>query len=287
VEHWDAELVLDAHAELGEGPVWDDRTGALVWVDIMAGRVHLFDPAGGADRVIAAGRPVGAVALRASGGYVLARDDGFAVTGEGEVELLAPVEVDVATNRMNDGACDSRGRFWAGTMHLDCVTCTGSLYRLEVDHSVTRVLSGVTISNGIGWSPDDRTMYFVDTPTGGVDAFDYEPEAGTIENRRRLVTIEAGAGTPDGLTVDAEGTVWVALWGGSSVRRYAADGALLGDVSLPVTNVTKPAFGGAELDDLYITTAAPDRPGDDEPHAGGLFRVRPGVRGLPAARYRG
>jgi sugar lactone lactonase YvrE len=289
VERWTAELAVDARAELGEGPLWDARTGELLWVDINQGVVHRFHPASGADRPFHVGQPVGAVAPRAAGGYVLAVRDGFAVSGDdgGGVELVAPVEADRQEMRMNDGACDSRGRFWAGTMHLDCTTCAGSLYRLDPGGAVTRMLADVTISNGIGWSLDDRVMYFVDTGTPGIDAFDFDSESGAIGGRRRLATVEEGAGTPDGLIVDAEGCLWVALWDGWAVRRYAPDGTHLATVEVPAARVTKPAFGGAGLADLYITTAAADAPDPEQPHAGGIFHARPGVAGSPAHAFAG
>jgi sugar lactone lactonase YvrE len=288
VERWSAELVLDARAELGEGPLWDARTSELLWVDILCGAVHRFDPASGSDRSFDAGTCVGAVVPRASGGYVLAAQHGFAVTGDGtSVELLAAVEAERPETRMNDGACDSRGRFWAGTMNFDAATRSGSLYRLDPGGDVTRMVTDVTISNGIGWSLDDRLMYFVDTADGGVDAFDFEPETGAISGRRRLVTIEDGAGDPDGLVVDAEGCLWVALWDGWAVRRYAPDGTHLGTVDVPAARVTKPAFGGGDLTDLYITTAAADEPDPRQPHAGGVFRARPGVTGRPANAFAG
>ncbi len=288
MERWTAKLVQDARAELGEGPLWDARTAELLWVDINEGVVHRFDPVTGADRSFEVGRSVGTVVPRASGGYLLAVQDGFAAAGDdGSVELLVAVEAENDETRMNDGACDSRGRFWAGTMHLDCVTCVGSLYRLDPDLTVTRMVGDVTISNGIGWSLDDTVMYFVDTVTGDVDAFDFDAESGVCSNRRRLATIEEAAGTPDGLTVDAEGCIWVALWDGWAVRRYAPDGTHLGTVDVPAARVTKPSFGGRDLRDLYITSAAADEPDPAQPHAGGIFHVRPGVAGLPAQAYAG
>jgi sugar lactone lactonase YvrE len=287
MEHWRAKLVLDARADLAEGPIWDSRTGELLWVDIMAGLVHRFDPATGTDTILDVGQPVGAVVPRVAGGYALAIRDGFAVMDENGVRLVAPVDRGRPKLRMNDGACDSSGRFWAGSMHVDEVRGVGSLYRIDADGRVKTMLGDVTISNGIGWSPDDTVMYYVDTPTLGVDAFDYDAASCAIANRRRIVTIEESAGSPDGLVVDAEGCVWVALWEGWAVRRYSPDGTLLGVVEVPAARVTKPAFGGSALDELYITTAAPDAPDSEQPQAGGIFHVRPGVRGLPANVYAG
>ena len=282
-----ADLVLDARAQLGEGPIWDARTGELLWVDIMAGIVHRFDPATGADRALDAGQSVGAVVPRASGGYVLALRDGFAAADGADVRLVAPVDEGRRDLRMNDGACDSAGRFWAGTMHLDEVAGAGALYRLDADGVVETVLRGVTISNGIGWSPDDTRMYYIDTPTHGLDAFDFDADAGTISNRRRIATVAEGNGFPDGLVVDAEGCIWVALWEGWAVRRYSPGGELLAVVDVPAARVRKPAFGGPALDRLYVTTAAPDAADPAQPHAGGVFAADPGVRGLPPGTYAG
>jgi sugar lactone lactonase YvrE len=276
-----AELVSDARARLGEGPLWDARTQELLWVDILAGVVHRFDPDTGADRVFDAGGYVGAVVARASGGYALATAEGFALaTEDGRVTPLAAVGHDEAI-RMNDGACDSRGRFWAGSMRLDEAGGGGCLYRLDPDHSVTTICEGVTISNGIAWSPDDTLLYYVDTPTGTIDVFDFDAATGTALDRRVLVRTD-GPGLPDGLVADAEGCLWVAFWGGAAVRRYAPDGELLDVVEVPAAHTTKAAFGGAALERLYITTAA-----GDEPHAGGLFVADPGVHGLPAPAYAG
>jgi sugar lactone lactonase YvrE len=289
MERWEPELVLDARANLGEGPVWDARTSELLWVDIMAGLVHRFDPAKGTDVSRDVGQPVGAVVPRSAGGYALAVRDGFAVTDghADDVRLVAPIGVDRPKVRMNDGACDSSGRFWAGTMHVDEVPEAGSLYRLGLDGSVETMLGDVTISNGIGWSPDDTVMYYVDTTTLGIDAFDFDAASGAISNRRRLVTIEGGAGHPDGLVVDEDGCIWLALWEGWAVRRYSPDGTLMAVVEVPVARVTKPAFGGAALDQLFITTAAPGTPDAAQPYAGGIFLMRPGVHGLPPHAYAG
>jgi sugar lactone lactonase YvrE len=287
VRRLEAELISDARAQLGEGPIWDARTGELLWVDIMAGMVHRLDPETGADRSFDVGQPVGAVVPRASGGYAFALRDGFAVGDDAGLELVAPVDEHRPDIRMNDGACDPLGRFWAGTMHLDETRGAGALYRLDPDGRVETVLTDVTISNGVGWCPDAEHMYYVDTPTRGVDAFDFDAASGAIENRRRLATIEEGAGMPDGLVVDAEGCLWVALWEGWAVRRYSPEGELLAAVAVPAARVTKAAFGGTSLDRLYVTTAMPDAPDPAQPHAGGVFAADPGVHGLPPQPYAG
>jgi len=286
---WRAELVLDAAARLGEGPVWSRDESVLYWVDIDLGRVHRFDPVLGADEHVDVGEPVGAVVPRRHGGLVLAVRSGFALLDEwrGPLRPLAAVETHLDDNRMNDGACDTHGRFWAGTMCTAGRPQRGALYRLDPTGDVIPVLDGITISNGIGWSPADDTMYHVDTPTGGVDAFAFDAATGEVANRRRLIDVEPEAGQPDGLVVDSEGCIWVALWEGWSVRRYSPEGALVGVVDVPVARVTKCAFGGPALDELYVTTASPHEADLSQPHAGGLFLVRPGVAGLPAPSFAG
>jgi sugar lactone lactonase YvrE len=199
--------------------------------------------------------------------------------------MLAAAEADRPGNRMNDGACDAAGRFWAGTMALDERPHAGALYRLDPDLTVHTMLTEVTISNGIDWSLDGRRMYYVDTPTRRIDVFDFDVAAGAIANRRTFVEVPADAGLPDGLTVDAAGFVWVALWGGAALRRYGADGTLERVVPLPVTHPTSCAFGGAALDELYVTSARIALTAEErkrQPQAGGVFRVRPGVAGRPA-----
>lgn len=286
------ELVVDAHAQVGEGPFWHADEAVLYWLDITRSLVHRYDPRTGQNATFDVGQPVGVARPRASGGLVLALRDGFATldTATGSVEMLAEVERELPRNRMNDGACDSRGRFWAGTMPSAEDGPTGAVYRLDHDRGVAKMLDKVTISNGIGWSPDDRTMYYIDSPTLGVDAFTYEPDSGSPSHRRRLITIDVPGAVPDGMTVDAEGYLWVALWGGWSVRRFAPDGTLDRVISLPVSQVSACAFGGPDLRDLYITSASANLDADrltKEPHAGGLFRCRPGVAGQPTRAYLG
>jgi sugar lactone lactonase YvrE len=183
---------------------------------------------------------------------------------------------------MNDGACDPAGRFWAGTMALDERPGAGALYRLDLDLTVHTMLTEVTISNGIDWSLDGRRMYYVDSPTGRIDVCDFDPGTGAITNRRPFVTVPAEAGIPDGITVDAAGFVWLALWGGAALRRYAPDGGLERTVNLPVSHPTSCAFGGPDLDELYVTSARRPLSSDErsrQPQAGGLLRLRPGVAG--------
>lgn len=288
----DPELILDAGAELGEGPVWDARERVLIWVDITAGVVHRFDPETGSDEGFDVGRPVGAAVPTTSGRWALAEHDGFSLfdPASGEREPIADVEADDPRTRMNDGKCDPAGRLWAGTMDVEGSRPIGSLYRLGTDRRAERVLDGVTISNGLGWSPDGRTMYYIDSATHAVDAFDFEPETGAVTGRRHLAQLPEEWGLPDGMTVDEEGFLWVAFWGGSAVRRISPDGRVTFAVEFPVSQVTSCAFGGDDLSDLYVTSAKTglsDAQMREQPSAGGLFRLRPGVRGLPDHEFAG
>jgi sugar lactone lactonase YvrE len=284
------ELVLDARADLGEGPRWDARGQRLLWVDIMRGRVHAFRPGAGACRSVDVGRPVGALAGDADGGVVLAVAGGFARLdwNSRRLDMLATVEADRPQNRMNDGACDPAGRFWAGTMALDERPQAGALYRLDPDGTLHTMLTEVTISNGIDWTGDGRRMYYVDSPTRRIDVFDFDPATGAIADRRPFVNVPAEAGIPDGLTVDAAGFVWLALWGGAALHRYDPEGARERIVPLPVTHPTSCAFGGADLDELYVTSARRPLSADErarQPMAGGLIRLRPGVNGRPPGLF--
>jgi len=284
------ELVQDARAELGEGPVWDHRTGELIWVDIMAGVVHRLDPISGLDRALTVGQPVGAVCLRRAGGYVVALRDGVAaLTQAGDLTFIAEVEADLATNRCNDAKCDQAGRLWVGTMRFD-ERPGGTLYRIDAHHSVTTVVTGLGLSNGLGWSPDGALMYLIDSLSGGLDVFDFEPRSADPGGRRRFASFDSSEGFADGMTVDSEGFVWVALYGGGAVRRYSPSGELTLVIEVPVSQPTSCTFGGVDLRDLYITTATQRLSPAGvaaEPGAGGLFRCRPGVEGLRADEFAG
>jgi len=285
------ELVADAHAIVGEGPVWDAFTGLLVWVDIEGKRIHEFDPDTGVDREIEVPQYPGAVVRRASGGYMAAVTNGFAsVDRDGRFELVVPVEADLSENRMNDGKCDPQGRFWAGTTRMTHDAPIGVLHRLDADLSLHPMVDELWVSNGLDWTFDERHMYFIDSFAGSVDLFDFDAATGDIANRRPLIDVPESWGTPDGMTLDAEGFLWVAFWGSSRVRRFDPEGRLDREITLPVTQVTSCAFGGPDLRDLYITSGARGLDAEAlerEPHAGGLFRARPGVQGRPAFEFRG
>jgi sugar lactone lactonase YvrE len=284
-----AEVAIAARMEIGESPRWDDHNGELLWVDTMRGLIHRGRPDRSTTAIIDAGQPVGCVALTSSGGLIAAIRDGFAsIPATGRTVLLASVEADLPDTRMNDGACDPAGRFWAGTMELEAAPGRGSLYRLDPDLTVRSMLSDVSCSNGVGWSPDGGQMYFVDSPRRSVDIFDFVVSTGAISGRAALVEIDPEDGVPDGLTVDEAGYVWVALWDGGEVRRYAPTGELDLVVKVPVRRPTSCVFGGEHLDELYITTASIGSDAQDIARgAGSVFLCRPGIRGMPGARFAG
>jgi sugar lactone lactonase YvrE len=286
----EAELAVPAQCELAEGPVWDTGRQLLLWVDILAGHVHTLDPVTGARTMFAAGTPVGAAGLTTAGGLVLALLDGFATAdfGGGHLARLPGLLTDASAVRFNDGKPDPWGGFCAGTMQWRGSGGAGCLYRLRPDGVVTELVPGVVISNGLDWTDDRRGFYYVDSPTGGIDLFDTDPDSGALSNRRRFADIPPDAGSPDGLTVDAEGGVWTAVWGAGQVRRYLPDGRLNAVVGLPTSQVSSVAFGGADLGVLFITTARADlRPAElrAQPHAGDIFCCRPGVAGRPPYRF--
>jgi sugar lactone lactonase YvrE len=278
-----AEQVTEAVAYHGEGPVWSERWGGLRWVDMLAGDVLSLGGDGAIGR-----RHVGTVAAairpRCGGGAVIGVERGFALEDpDGTLTHLDDLWTD-GRLRMNEGACDPDGRFYCGSMAYDKRPGGGALYRLDPDRSVHVVLDSVTISNGLDWSPDGTLAYYNDTETYRVDVFDYDRDAG-LTGRRTFA--ETGVGRPDGLTVDAEGGVWIALSNGGSVRRYTPAGLLDEVVELPVTKVTACTFGGAELDELFITTSREGLGPGDEPAAGSLFRAAAGAAGLPVRQFAG
>ncbi len=281
---------------LSEGPRWHAERQELLWVDILGCRLHRarLRPDGGPDQVesILVDRHVGAVAPAVDGGYVLAAGGGFLfVADDGSVLELAQPAAGHGDVRMNDGACDALGRFWAGTMAYDESPGAGALYRLELDGTWTTQLTGLGISNGIGWSPNGATMYLADSGTSCVDAFGFDGATGTIRDRHTLVHVDEPGVVPDGLTVDAEGGIWVALWDGGRLHRYAPDGSLTATVALPVRRPTSCAFGGHDLATLFVTTALvglEDEALVTERGDGLVFAIRGlGVRGMPCRHYQG
>ncbi|MFF9216368.1 SMP-30/gluconolactonase/LRE family protein [Streptomyces viridosporus] len=279
------EVAVRAEAALGEGPTWDPAAGRLLWIDILASRVHTYDPATGRRTLRRTDQHVGAVKPRAGGGLVLNLRDGVGLLDPDDTFRWLHRDA-VPGRRGNDAAVAPDGTLWAGTMRYDEATGGGTLSRITGDGTARTVLDDVTVSNGTGWSPDGRLMYYVDTPTRRIDVLDHDPATGRVTGRRPLAEVEEGAGFPDGLTVDADGCVWVALWDGAAVRRYTPAGDLDRVIPLPVPRVTACAFGGAGLTDLYVTTA---RVGLPAPHplAGSLLVVPDAGRGLAPPAFEG
>jgi sugar lactone lactonase YvrE len=276
--------VTDAVAYHAEGPVWSAGWGGLRWVDMLAGDVLSLESDGTVQRshvgtVAAALRP------RRGGGAVIAVERGFALQDADGTRTDLDAVWDDRSIRMNEGGCDPDGRFWCGSVAYDQRTGAAALYRLDADHSVRRVLDGVTISNGLDWSPDGSLAYYDDTATHRIDVFDYDARTG-ITGRRPFVVLTDGD-HPDGLTVDAEGGVWVALNGSGVVHRYTPAGVLDEVVELPTAQVTACTFGGPDLDQLFITTSREGMGPDDDPIAGSLFRADVGVPGLPVREFGG
>jgi sugar lactone lactonase YvrE len=282
---------LATRDQLGEGPWWDAATRALVRVDILSGAVHAWRPATGETATIEAGGEVGAAVPRAGGGLVLAVGRQLVLRDpDGRRGVAAVVEPDVPGNRFNDCRADPQGRLWAGTMSRTRVPGAAALYVLEPDGRLRVAIRNTTISNGLGWSRDGTRMYFIDSTTQRVDVLDFDGGAGAISGRRPFAVIDPADGLPDGLAVDAEGGVWVCLFGGAAVRRYDAAGRLDAVVPLPVTNPTCPAFGGEDLRTLYVTSARHRLSAGQlaaEPLAGALLELDAGVAGLPPHRFAG
>ncbi|HTW07446.1 MAG TPA: SMP-30/gluconolactonase/LRE family protein [Acidimicrobiales bacterium] len=309
----EVEVAYPARAELGEGPTWDDRTQSLFWVDIVAGRVHRLRPDLGLDVAAELDIAVGSLALRQEGGLVLALADGLALATAGEVNRALPEDARAVNPpgrhrgatlesrrvpgsappghaRFNEGKADPEGRFVAGTMDWHERPELGALYQLAPDGGITTLLEGVGISNGFDVSDDGLTMYYIDTHIAGVDAFDRDPATGALSGRRRFAEVPRDDCGPDGMTLDAEGCLWVAVWGAGQVRRFDRAGRLIGVIDVPARQVTSVAFGGPRLDELFITTA---RVGQSQhvlaaqPRAGDIFWCSPGVEGRPWPRFAG
>ncbi len=286
----EVELVIDSQSTLGEGPMWDADTGMFYWVDIMQNCFHSLDPASNQHQRYDIGQPVGTVVLRQRGGFVLALRDGLAFydASSNQLESIIDPEADKPESRFNDGAVDRHGRFWAGTMGKG--DGAGALYRLDADLSLHTMVTGVTTSNGLGWSPDNTILYYCDSGPKTIYKYDYDAATGAIENRRVFLQVAPGEGSPDGLTVDSEGFIWSARWDGWKVARFDPDGKLEREFAVPAARVTSCVFGGPDLTDLYITTARTgftDEQLQDQPLAGGVFRLQTGVKGMVEPKFTG
>jgi sugar lactone lactonase YvrE len=285
VEHF-----LSTQCELGEGPLWDHRAGSLYWVDINGCTIQRYDPKQERREVFQAGVQVGALGLRAQGGFVAATNRGlvFWQPVDNSMQFIVNPEEGKPGARFNDAKVDPGGRFWAGSMTFD--DASSSLYRLDPDLSLHVMQTGITISNGLGWSPDGQTLYHADTRRQTIFAYDYGMDSGAITNKRIFCQFQHAEGFPDGLTVDCEGGVWCALWGGWRVVCISPEGRLVDEIRLPTAQPSCCAFGGNQLDELYITTAFEGMLADErisQPLAGDVFVARPGVKGRPEPGFSG
>lgn len=286
------EYLTGRGAALGECPVWDAGSARLHWIDGTAPALLSCDVDGGAYTRIVLREKIGSFALKADGGAVAALESGFARLDleSGDTEPITDPEAELPENRFNDGKCDARGRFWAGTMHASLAKPSGALYRLDPGGAATRMLGGLSVPNGLAWSPDGTIMYFADSPTGAIQACAFDVDEGRLGEPRIFAEPGSAPGFPDGATVDAEGYLWSARWDGGCLARYAPDGRLDRTVKLPVSRVTSCAFAGPRLDTLMITSASVGlgrRQRWTQRLAGGLFAFAPGVKGLPEPRYAG
>jgi len=279
-----ADCVLDAKAVLGEGPVWRAETQALVWVDIESASVCCFYPATGENQTWDVGEKPGLAVPAEKGDLILGTSVGFVRLdlASGELSPIIDPEQDLPNNRFNDGKVDPEGRLWAGTMGMNEAPNVGSLYRLNRNLSADKLFDQVSISNGMAWTSDHKTFYYIDSPTRRVDVFDCDMAGGSVSNRQTAFELPRGMGYPDGMCIDNEGMLWVALWQGWGVARFEPGGALLAKVEVPVECVTSCCFGGENWDELYITTSSRDLDEAgraEQPLAGGVFRCKPGVSG--------
>ncbi len=291
--NYTARVELEAQAQLGEGAYWHDEASLLYWVDIRGCTVNRYDPATRENRSIILQQQVGTVVPARDGQLILGLERGIGRLDPetGELTMLADPEAHLRTNRFNDGKCDPLGRFWAGTLSMIKAPRAASLYCMDLDGRVTRKLDGVGVSNGICWSADGKTMYYVDTPTQEISAFDYDLGTAAISDRRSIVRIPASEGHPDGMTIDADGCLWVAHFGGWRVSCWdPATGKRLAEVRVGTANPTSCAFGGRHLKTLYITTArvglSPEALAN-QPGAGSLWVADPHATGVRATRYAG
>jgi L-arabinonolactonase len=289
----EVEHVLAVANPLGEGPLWHAEEGVLYWIEMEDQKVFRFDPATGQYESFVVEPGITALAARTSGGFLAAVTNGFAFWNiqTQELILIGNPEADKPANRFNDGAADRQGRFWAGTLNqVQFDAPHGSLYCLSPDQSIRRMETGLAECNGIGWSPDSTTLYLTETMRRVIWAYDFDPSSGAISNRRPFAEIFQLNVYPDGLAVDSEGFVWSAQWGGWNVTRYDPTGKIERVVQLPVQQVTNCAFGGTNLDELYITTARTGLSQEEittQPWAGDLFRARLGIKGILDPKFAG
>ena len=281
-----ATLEYEIKAELGEGAFWNHKSEEFYWVDILGKQLHIYNPKTKENRSFPTPSRIGTVVPKNDSLAIIALDDGIYMmnTENGSVSLLSDIEKELTINRFNDGKCDPNGNLWVGSMHLKETDPMGSVYKIDNDGNTTKMIDSVTISNGIVWTKDHTTMYYIDTPTATIRAYDYDMETASIVNERVAVNVNPDDGFPDGMAIDSEDMLWVGLWNGNAVARYnPKNGNLISKIKVPAHNVTACAFGGDNLDVLYITTARVDMTDEEKeqyPLAGSIFVAHPGVTGV-------
>lgn len=287
-----ARLEYEIQAQLGEGAYWDAPTQRFYWVDILGKQLHIYDPATKKNTSFPTPSRIGTVVPQTDSTAVVALDYGIYLmnTNNGAISVLSDIEHDLPENRFNDGKCDPMGNLWVGSMNLEEKAPSGSVYKIDPMGNTTKMIDSVTISNGLVWTKDRRTFYYIDTPTAMIRAYDFDPETANISNRRDAVYVDPAIGYPDGMAIDAEDKLWVGLWNGNAVARFdPLTGKLMEKIEVPEAhNVTACAFGGPNLDLLYITTARKDMTEDElkeKPLSGSLFVAEPGVKGVASTRF--
>ena len=292
--HVDVECVFSTKSTIGEGPVWSVKEERLYWVDIPEKKVHAFNPADGSNRTWELPEMVTSVSPRKRGGLILTlrKQVAFFDPANGKLDIMPDPEEDKPQNRFNDGKCDRQGRLWGGTMgDIDWDHPVGSLYRFDPDKKLSRMEEGIRCSNGLGWSPDSKTLYFAESFAYKIHPYDFDPATGRIANRRLFASVDPEGGAfPDGLTVDAEGFVWSAQPMLGCLVRYDPKGVIERIIELPVTRGTSCMFGGKDFDVLYVTTmraTLTDEQLAEEPLAGSLLALRPGVKGIAETPFAG
>lgn len=284
-------LAFKANALLGEGAFWNYKTQELYWVDIEGRKLHRFEPSTKSNKTINLPSRIGTVVPYTASTAIVALEEGiYQVDLEThKLKVVSDIEKEMTFNRFNDGKCDPGGNLWVGSMHLEESEPLASVYKITEDGSATKMIDSVTISNGIVWNKDASTMFYIDTPSGNIQAYDYDVGTATISNERTAVRVSPKDGFPDGMAIDEEDMLWVGLWNGNAVARYNPQtGEMISKIEVPAHNVTACAFGGALLDKLYITTATvgmTDKEKEKYPDAGSVFVVRPGVKGVKSTFF--
>ena len=285
-------IVVEHKCSLGEGPVWDVKRKVICWVDILNGIIHEYSPEQNTHKRIPVHQMIGSFAVCTNGNFIAAIQNGFAFINRetGEIKMITDPEDHLPNNRFNEGKCDPAGRFWAGTMSLSEDAGAGNVYTIHNDLEAVKKIENVTISNGMAWSADHQTFYYIDTPTLEIVSYDYEKATGHISNKKMIIKIDKKDGFPDGMTIDNEGMLWIAHWDGWQVTRWnPGSGEKLFSIQLPAAKITSCTFGGDNLDDLYITSAKAGLTEDElikQPLAGSLFVIHNcGFKGMPAVEF--